>query len=92
MPPRPETYRSAVNEFAMRELVWAPTSAIELTDLGPHSHGSISKALRKMRDRGLLTMQPMITETRPRVVRRKVYTLTETGRALARQWGITDDQ
>lgn len=83
------TYRSAINEYVMRELVYGPCSAIGLEELGgPHTHGAISKALRRMRARGLLTVESVVTETRPRVVHRKNYTLTNTGIELANKWGI----
>lgn len=84
------TYRSTINEFVIRELIYGPCSAIGLEDLGvPHTHGAISKALRRMRARSLLTVESVVTETRPRTVRRKNYTLTPTGRELANKWGIT---
>jgi|SRR5688500_14760394 len=87
------TYRSAINEYVLNEIVFnGPTSAIELWNNGaPHSHGALSKALRRLRARDLLTVEEVVTETIPRVVRRKNYTLTTTGRELANSWGITDE-
>jgi hypothetical protein len=87
------TYRSAINEYVLTEIVYhGPTSAIGLWNHGaPHSHGALSKALRRLRARDLLTVEEVVTETIPRVVRRKKYTLTATGRELANSWGITNE-
>lgn len=85
------TYRSAINEFVIRELVIGASSATAMAELGGHSHGNLAKALRRLRDRGYLTSESVITETDPRIVRRKNYTLTDDGWALASKWGITDD-
>jgi hypothetical protein len=45
-----------------------------------------------MRARGLLTVESVVTETRPRVVRRKNYTLTPTGHELANKWGVGTEE
>lgn len=85
------TYRSAINEYVIHEMTFfGPASATGMCEHGaPHSHGALCKALRRLRARGLLTVENVVVETTPRVVYRKNYTLTTDGRELATKWGIT---